>query len=66
MKRVIAHLLTPAGTPICKIGIFCEKHHVTCGQRSLAEARRVKVELSRAGIAVIVARGSCPESGGVR
>ena len=60
-----AHL-TVEGRPLCvcegHIGGLMHKHHLTCGYRSLAAAKRAKTELQKYRHSVRVVPGHCPAS----
>ena len=66
MNRPKPAHITIDGTPLCR----CEGHHggiinaigVTCGYRSIADARRAKLEIQKHRHSVRVVPGHCPAS----
>jgi hypothetical protein len=61
MKTVPAYI-TVQGAPLCQFaaGKLMARHGCTCGHRSLADARRAKLELQKHVHTVRVVRGECP------
>jgi hypothetical protein len=55
--------LTIKGRPLCTCGDYLmHELRITCGHRSLADARRAKVELQKHRSEVRVVAGYCPDS----
>jgi hypothetical protein len=55
--------LTINGRPLCTCGDYLmHEYRITCGHRSLADARRAKAELQKHRSGVRVVPGRCPDS----